>query len=136
MAVHRCGDGAAGRVERGMHVPEAGVDERRSGRVAALDAVVAIHEDELALRHNMTRPGCECQGNRTPGWTVNLTTAIRDASSMLTTSREWPLGLSRTCTETSSVNSCRCVSGSLAIGGGGARAGGWSRGPIGRRTAY
>jgi hypothetical protein len=51
---------------------------------------------------------------------VNLTTASRDASSMLTTSRERPLGFNRTWTETSSVNSWRCVSGSLAIGGGGA----------------
>jgi hypothetical protein len=51
---------------------------------------------------------------------VNLTTAIRDASSMLTTSRERPLGFSRTCTETSSGNWCRCVSGSLAMGRAGA----------------
>jgi hypothetical protein len=43
-----------------------------------------------------TRTACECQGNRTPGWMVNLTTAIRDASSMLTTSRARPLAFSRT----------------------------------------
>ncbi len=64
----------------------------------------------------MTRPGCECHGNLTPGCTVNLSTAMFDASRILTTSVERPSGFTRTCTATSSVNSWRPVSCSTAIG--------------------
>src|SRR5688500_18045775 len=64
----------------------------------------------------MTRPGCECQGNRTPGCTVNLTTAMFEGSSRLITDVGSPTGFSRTCTATLSVKALRPVSGSARIG--------------------